>query len=283
MEKYRKVEKVLTGKTSYDGAGVKLNRIFGFYEKAMFDPFLLLDFFGSDKPEDFISGFPWHPHRGIETVTYMLKGYVEHSDSIGNSGVIEKGDVQWMNAGSGIIHQEMPKSDSKRMYGFQLWVNLPATHKLSKPGYQEIKAKDIPEVVLENKVKVKIIAGEFMGICGPVRDIVANPSYFDISIPLKEEMIFETKADYTVFAFIYEGELYFDDLQNSIKTGECIFFGKGTQIKFKTANNSAKFLLVSGKPLKEPIAWQGPIVMNTREELKQAFDEYNAGTFVRKY
>jgi quercetin 2,3-dioxygenase len=282
MSEFRKIKKVIKGRMTRDGAGVKLKRIFGFHEEGLLDPFLLLDHFGSDDPNDFLAGFPWHPHRGMETVTYILDGRVEHQDSMGNKGVIGKGDVQWMNAGSGIIHQEMPKSDGEKMYGFQLWANLPASQKMMKPGYQEITANTIPEINIENNIRIKVIAGEFQGIRGPVKDVVADPVYFDITVPEKSEFTIDVNADYTVFAYVFEGEGFFDDqTKTPLKTGEGALLDDGSKIKIQTEGSSVRFILIAGKPLNEPIAWQGPIVMNTQEELETAFKEYQNGTFIK--
>jgi quercetin 2,3-dioxygenase len=283
MKTIRKISRVIDGKRTSDGAGVSLLRVFGFYETGLLDPFLLLDLFGSDNPDDYIAGFPWHPHRGIETVTYMLDGSVEHGDSMGNSGVIHSGDIQWMTAGSGIVHQEMPKPDKGHMHGFQLWVNLPAVNKMMNPRYQEIKARDIPIVKDENGVIVKVIAGELKGLRGPVKDIIADPVYFDISIPENTVYTVNVNPDYTVFAFVFEGEGFFDENhKNPIKKDQLVKLTDGNQVKVTTADHKTRFTLVSGKPLNEPVAWRGPIVMNTDEELDIAFREYRNGTFIKK-
>jgi hypothetical protein len=282
MENYRKIDRIIKGTYTSDGAGVKLMRLFGFYEEGLFDPFLLFDFFGSDNPDDYLSGFPWHPHRGIETVTYMLEGKAEHGDSMGNKGLIGKGDIQWMTAGSGIIHQEMPKGENGKMYGFQLWVNLPASHKMMKPRYQDIPSGDVPEITLENNVKIKVLAGEFNDIKGPVRDIVADPIYFDINLPPITEFTIDVNMDYKVFAIVFEGEATFDETATKIvKSIECVLFTNGSKIKVKSGKIGARFLLISGKPLNEPIAWGGPIVMNSKEELNLAFKEYKEGKFIK--
>jgi quercetin 2,3-dioxygenase len=279
---YRKITKIIHGKPVQDGAGVRLTRIFGFYEEGLFDPFLLLDFFGSDNPDDFMAGFPWHPHRGMETVTYMLDGRVEHGDSMGNSGIIGKGDVQWMTAGSGIIHQEMPKSDGGRMYGFQLWVNLPASQKMIAPRYQDIPAEKVPEVVLDNNIKVKIIAGVFNGVKGPAKDIIADPEYLDVEMPGNTEFIITVNPAHTVFAYVYEGESVMDETRTKpLQAGEGALFGEGPQIRALAGNKGARFILISGKPIREPIAWRGPIVMNTDAELNIAFREFREGTFIK--
>ena len=282
MSVIRKISYRIDGKRTSDGAGVSLLRVFGFYETGLFDPFLLLDFFGSENPDDYIAGFPWHPHRGIETVTYMLEGSVEHGDSMGNSGIIHSGDIQWMTAGSGIVHQEMPKADKGFMYGFQLWVNLPAAHKMMNPRYQEIKARDIPVIKDENGVSVKVIAGELNDSKGPVKDIIADPVYFDISIPENTAYSLKVNPDYTVFAFVFDGEGFFDEsLDKPVKKGQLVKLSDGDHVKVMTTDHKIRFLFVSGKPLNEPVAWRGPIVMNTDEELDVAFREYRNGTFIK--
>lgn len=282
MKKYSKIAKVVYGTKTSDGAGVSLLRIFGFNEEGLFDPFLLLDNFGSDNPEEYIAGFPWHPHRGMETVTYILDGRVEHEDSMGNKGIIGKGDIQWMTAGSGIVHQEMPQSDGSRMSGFQLWVNLPASHKMMPPRYQEIKANEVPELKLINGVKIKVIAGNFNGTQGPVVDIIADPIYFDVEVPPITQFDIDVMADYTVFAFLFEGEGFFDEeARQIIKTRQGALLKGGTTVKVTTGDKPVRFLLISGKPIKEPIAWRGPIVMNTDAELAIAFSEYRNGTFIK--
>ena len=283
METIRKIDRIIHGQPVSDGAGVRLTRIFGFYEEGLLDTFLLLDFFGSDNPKDYMAGFPWHPHRGMETVTYMLDGRVEHSDSMGNSGVIGPGDIQWMTAGSGIIHQEMPRSDGPRMYGFQLWVNLPASQKMIPPRYQDIPASKVPVVKLENGVSVRVLAGTFNGVKGPVENIIADPEYFDVEMPGNAEFLVPVGATYTAFAYVFEGEASFDpDVKEPMKAGTGALFGKGTNIRAVTGNSPARFILISGKPIAEPVAWRGPIVMNTNEELDQAFREFRNGTFIRQ-
>ena len=282
MDTYRKVERIIHGQATSDGAGVKLTRIFGFYEEGLFDPFLLLDFFGSDNPDYFMAGFPWHPHRGIETVTYMLDGRVEHGDSMGNRGVIGKGDIQWMTAGRGIIHQEMPKYDGGRMHGFQLWVNLPSSHKMIAPRYQDIPAGKIPLVILENQVSVKVIAGTFNGVKGPVENIIAGPAYLDVEMPANTEFIIPVNQEHTAFSYVFEGEAGFNPEGNeTIKSGAGALFGNGSEILAKTGKAGACFILISGMPIREPVAWRGPIVMNSDEELATAFREYREGTFIQ--
>lgn len=282
METDRKISRIIHGQPTSDGAGVRLTRIFGFYEQGLLDPFLLLDFFGSDNPDDYIAGFPWHPHRGMETVTYIMDGKVEHSDSMGNSGVIGKGDIQWMTAGSGIIHQEMPQNLGGRMGGFQLWVNLPAKEKMIAPRYQDIPASKVPLVTLPNGVKVRILAGTFNGTRGPVENIIADPEYLDVEMPENSEFVVPVKSDYTAFAYLYEGSAQFDESRKDpLRTGQGALFGKGPQVRAKTGDSGARFILISGNPIGEPIAWRGPIVMNTEAELQVAFREFKENTFIK--
>ncbi len=281
MQKIRKIREIITGNPVTEGAGVKLHRVFGYYEEPKFDPFLLLDDFGSDNPDDYLAGFPWHPHRGIETVTYMLNGVVEHGDSMGNSGVIRSGDVQWMTAGNGIVHQEMPKRVQGQMRGFQLWVNLPATHKMMDPRYRDVKKDQIPELSPAPGVHMKIIAGQMNGVQGPVRDLVVKTEYYDIHIEADTEYTMKVNENYTVFAYVADGSGYFDVDDKLIHTGQVVILENGNAVKVRTKNDAVHFLFVSGKPLNEPIAWKGPIVMNTDEELRVAFQEYHAGTFIK--
>ncbi len=300
MDDRRRIKKVIKGKPVIEGAGVHLKRIFGFGDVREFDSFLLLDDFRSSEPRDFLQGFPWHPHRGIETITYMIDGVVEHGDSLGNSGVIHPGEVQWMTAGSGIIHQEMPKGDKKgRMGGFQLWANLPASSKMMAPRYREITEDQIPVVTKENGVRIRVICGEAEGIQGPVQDIVTDPKYLDLSIPERTRLTIPVIEGHTAFAYVIEGKAsfcqandsfsyevesanYFDmDTDPFIASGELALFDEGRQVDVATASDPVRFLFVSGRPIGEPIAWRGPIVMNTQEELKTAFDDLNRGTFIR--
>jgi redox-sensitive bicupin YhaK (pirin superfamily) len=300
MTTIRKIRKVLKGKPTREGAGVHLKRVFGFSEVPLFDPFLLLDDFRSDNPDHYLKGFPWHPHRGIETITYVLQGDVEHGDSLGNKGVISSGDVQWMTAGSGIIHQEMPKGDKTgRMYGFQLWANLPARQKMINPRYRDVLKKQIPEVRLANDTTIKIIAGEVSGLKGPVQDIVIDPEYLDVTVPADSEFRHPTPKGHTVFAYVIEGQGYFCrektpftyeveginyfDIQHDPFIGNetIVLFEDGDEIVVSTEKHKVRFLLISGKPIGEPVAWYGPIVMNTRDELRIAFEEYNQGTFIK--
>ena len=266
-----------------EGAGVRLNRVFGFHEVPDLDPFLLLDHFGSDNPDDYLAGFPWHPHRGIETITYMIKGEVEHEDSLGNKGVIGPGDVQWMTAGSGIEHQEMPHRTEGMMTGFQLWANLPASHKMMGPRYRDITKDDIPVVTLGGGVTVKIVAGEINGTKGPVQDIVTDPEYIDVSMPKSSEFVHPVTKGHNVFAYVFEGSGYFDHTKKAeLTTGAIAHYGDGDLIRVMSSDSPVRFLLVSGKPIQEPVAWRGPIVMNTQEELRVAFAEYRSGTFIKR-
>ncbi len=272
---------VLKSKPVIEGAGVHLKRAFGFAEVPEFDPFLMLDDFRSDNPEHFIKGFPWHPHRGIETITYVLKGDVEHGDSMGNKGVISSGDVQWMTAGSGIIHQEMPKGDDRgSMYGFQLWANLPASQKMMAPRYRGITASQMPEVELEGGVRIKIIAGTVAGVTGPVKDIVIQPQYLDCTVPKGESYSHSTNPDHTAFIYVIGGAGVVNGAGVANRT--LILLDTGDQFSIEARESSIRFLLLTGKPLKEPIAWHGPIVMNTQAELEIAFREYQEGTFVKR-
>lgn len=291
MTEIRKILKVFKSKHTVEGAGVHLKRAFGFSEVPMFDPFLLMDDFRSDNPEHYLKGFPWHPHRGIETITYVLNGKVEHGDSMGNKGIISSGDVQWMTAGSGIIHQEMPKGDPNGlMGGFQLWANLPASHKMMDPRYRDIKSEHIPEVVMENGTRIRIISGKLGEIEGPVRDIVIDPEYLDITVSAGSDYIHPTKRGHTVFVYVIEGNGYFCKDKNPLSDdegeiegdGTLILFADGDQVMVSTKSGPVRFLLISGKPIGEPVAWYGPIVMNTQDELRVAFEEYRNGTFIRK-
>ncbi len=260
-----------------EGAGVKLKRVLGNDDNSTLDPFLLLDHFGSDNPQDYIKGFPWHPHRGMETVTYMWTGEVEHGDSMGNKGVIKSGDVQWMTAGSGIIHQEMPQKYNGLMRGFQLWVNLPAKKKMVDPKYRGIVKGQIPMVQKEG-VKIKIIAGKFKDIQGPVRDLAIDIEYFDVELAPEKTFEHPTPKTDTLFAYVVEGVI---EVQGKdITQGQCLVFGEGDFAKISSKNGS-RFLFVSGEPLNEPVAWRGPIVMNTEEELEKAYEELRAGTFIK--
>lgn len=300
MTKIRQIRKILKSKPTIEGAGVHLKRAFGFDQVPELDPFLLLDDFRSNDPAHYLPGFPWHPHRGIETITYMLDGYAEHGDSMGHKGTIGPGDVQWMTAGSGIIHQEMPKGDKKGvMGGFQLWANLPAAKKMMDPRYRDVGKSTIPEISMDNGVKVKIICGRVNGVEGPVKDIVIDPEYIDVAMPADASFSHPTKTGHTVFAYVIEGEGYFDKGKDSYAyevegvnyfdfKREClvgatnlVIFHDGDQVLVTTKDKPLRFLLISGKPIKEPVAWYGPIVMNTQQELKIAFEEYQNNTFIK--
>jgi redox-sensitive bicupin YhaK (pirin superfamily) len=281
MKKQRNVQTVKKSQPVIEGAGVKLKRVFGHNEVETLDPFLLLDHFGSDNPEDYIAGFPWHPHRGIETVTYMKRGFVKHEDSLGNSGKIGGGDIQWMTAGSGIIHQEMPVQIDGSLAGFQLWVNLPSTAKMINPRYQDIPSSEVPEIIQKNGIRIRILAGKFNGVIGPVKDIIADPEYLDVSIPAQCEFNHSVNDGYTVFAYIFEGKGHFDSTTEVEEGNLVIYEKKGDFLNISSKNIPIRFILISGKPIGEPIAWAGPIAMNTQQEVQQAFDEYRKGTFLR--
>ena len=278
----KKIKQIIQSIATSDGAGVKLNRVFGYHEVPMFDPFLMLDHFKSANPNDYMAGFPWHPHRGIETVTYMLNGSVEHKDSLGNEGVISAGDVQWMTAGSGIIHQEMPKTSETGIEGFQLWVNLPASHKMMNPRYQEVKKAEIPEIIYGENIKIRIICGEVNGVRGPVEDITACPSYLDVIVPANTSFQFNIAEGINVFAYVYSGNGIFAKDKKAIEKEVVLFENGGEDVIIESGENELKFLLVFGKPINEPVAWHGPIVMNTNKELDVAFIEYQEGTFIKK-
>jgi redox-sensitive bicupin YhaK (pirin superfamily) len=285
----RPVKKTWKSRPTVEGAGVHLRRGFGFQDPHLVDPFLLFDDFRSENPADYRAGFPWHPHRGIETITYVLEGDVEHGDSLGNSGVISSGDVQWMTGGSGIVHQEMPQGDRKgRMFGFQLWSNLPRKNKMMDPRYQEVKAGQIPTVKTASGASVRIVAGEVDGVHGPVHDVMSDPEYLDVSLPAGGSWSHPVAADHNVFAYVFEGEGRFDPgegpgAKESSPSGDgsVILYGPGSQVVVTTDKKPVRFLLVSGKPLGEPIAWYGPVVMNTQDELRTAFQEFQDGTFVK--
>ena len=284
-----------------EGAGVKLHRAFGFQDPSELDPFLLFDDFRNERPEDYLKGFPWHPHRGIETITYVLDGTVEHGDSLGNTGLLGAGDVQWMTAGSGIMHQEMPQgSATGRMHGFQLWGNLPSSQKMTAPRYQDVKAADIPVVTDDDGTTVKVITGEFWGKTGPVDGIAADPQYLDVFVPAGVRKTFRIDTYRRAFAYIFEGAGAFVDaskpggvlLEKEFAGQELnirdmsgdrtlVRFGTGDEVTVQAGPEGVRFLLISGAPIDEPVAWHGPIVMNTREELMQAMQELRNGTFIK--
>jgi len=271
------IKQVFRSTQVYEGAGVKINRVFSFNEVPLFDPFLLLDHFKSDHPDDYLKGFPWHPHRGIETVTYMLKGEIEHGDSLGNIGIISPGDVQWMTAGSGIIHQEMPQQKNG-INGFQLWVNLSAKDKMTEPKYREIKQSEIP-VISEKNFTAKLIAGEFNGEKGAVTDVNTDPQYFDIELNTNDYFEYTIKKGYVLFLYLYQGILFHSETE--ILEGSAVLFENGDCLKVTSKKEKAHFLLISGKPIKQSIEWHGPIVMNNRQEIVKAFEEYQNGTFIK--
>ena len=297
----RPVKRIIESKPTMEGAGVKLRRAFGFGETSEFDPFLLLDDFRNDRLDDYRAGFPWHPHRGIETITYVLAGEVEHGDSLGNRGSMGAGDVQWMTAGSGIMHQEMPKGDAEgRMHGFQLWANLPKSLKMTAPRYQDIKAAEIPEVTDDDGTRVRVVCGDFWGKKGPVEGVAADPRYLDISVPPGKRKTFKVEVDRHAFAYIFAGSGSFraasqpfgvltekevdgQELKIREQTGNrsLVVFDRGDEVTVQAGEQGIRFLLVSGKPIEEPVAWYGPIVMNTQAELQQAVSELQNGTFIK--
>jgi redox-sensitive bicupin YhaK (pirin superfamily) len=283
-----------------EGAGVKLQRAFGFGNTTEFDPFLLFDDFRNENPDDYLAGFPWHPHRGIETITYVLAGNVEHGDSLGNRGSLGAGDVQWMTAGSGIMHQEMPKGDPQgRMHGFQLWANLPASLKMTAPRYQDVPAQAIPEVVDDDGTRVRVIVGDFWGKRGPVEGVAADPRYIDVSVPPGQRKRLAVEASRHAFAYVFAGSGTFRDASqprgvltervdgsDAVKRDDTgnrslVLFDSGDEVVVQAGDEGIRFLLVSGKPIEEPVAWYGPIVMNTEEELQQAVSDLRNGTFIK--
>ncbi len=284
MAKIREIRSVLKSQPTVEGAGVHLKRAFGYQQVPELDPFLLLDDFHSNNPDEYIRGFPWHPHRGIETITYVLYGKVEHGDSMGNKGTISSGDIQWMTAGRGIIHQEMPKGqEDGLMWGFQLWANLPASHKMMDPRYQEIKSNQVPEITQDGGVSVKIICGQVHGVRGPVKDIVIDPEYLDIRVPSESHFTHAVKRGHKAFAYVIEGEGYFDrDRDEMVGPESLVIFDDGDEVAISSEEGAVRALFVSGKPIGEPVAWHGPIVMNTQEELRIAFEEYEKGTFIKE-
>jgi len=291
----RPVKRLLSTKPTLEGAGVRLQRAFGFGNTTDFDPFLLLDDFRNDNPKDYLAGFPWHPHRGIETITYVLAGTVEHGDSLGNRGNLGSGDVQWMTAGSGILHQEMPKGDpAGRMHGFQLWANLPRSLKMTRPRYQDVAARDIPEVTDDDGTVVRVIVGDFWGKKGPVEGVAADPRYLDVSVPAGKRKRFAVDRTNHAFAYVFAGSGKFRDasepqaVRNELldynrdaTNRSLVLFDKGDEVVVEAGDEGIRFLLVSGKPIEEPVAWYGPIVMNTEAELQEAYGELRAGTFIK--
>jgi quercetin 2,3-dioxygenase len=296
----RPVKRLVKAKPTLEGAGVHLRRAFGFGNTSDFDPFLLLDDFRNDIPEDYLAGFPWHPHRGIETITYVLAGTVDHGDSLGNRGAIAAGDVQWMTAGSGIIHQEMPKGDhAGRMHGFQLWGNLPSSLKMTRPRYQEIKSPEIPEVTDDDGTHVRIVCGDFWGKKGPVEGVASDPIYLDVSVPPGRSRTLPIETVRHAFAYVFSGGGSFCNASGPLAVPtesvgwadttpptqadnrSLVLFDRGDEVTVKAGEDGIRFLLVSGKPLEEPVAWYGPIVMNTQEQLREAFEDLESGRFLR--
>jgi redox-sensitive bicupin YhaK (pirin superfamily) len=298
----RPVKQIVESQPTMEGAGVKLRRAFGFGNTSEFDPFLLFDDFRNDRPEDYSAGFPWHPHRGIETITYVLNGTVDHGDSLGNKGILGAGDVQWMTAGSGIMHQEMPKGDPQgRMHGFQLWANLPSSLKMTAPRYQDVKAGEIPDLVEDDGTRIRVVCGDFGGKRSPVEGVAADPRYLDVSVPPGKRKTLRVEMERHAFAYIFEGSGTFrassqpfgvltekdvDGVETLVReqTGNrsLVLFDSGDEVTVQAGDQGIRFLLVSGKPLQEPVAWYGPIVMNTQAELQQAVSELRAGTFIKQ-
>jgi redox-sensitive bicupin YhaK (pirin superfamily) len=296
----RPVQRLIQSKPTLEGAGVHLRRAFGFGNTSEFDPFLLLDDFRNDVPDDYLAGFPWHPHRGIETITYVLAGEVAHADSMGNEGSIAAGDVQWMTAGRGIIHQEMPKGDaSGRMHGFQLWANLPASLKMTDPRYQEVKETEIPQITDDDGTEVRLVCGKFWGKTGPVDGIAADPIYLDVTVPPGRRKTLPVETTRHAFAYVFAGSGKFCNASGPLAVPtepvgwadvkpptdaanrSLVLFDRGDEVMVQAEEEGVRFLLVSGKPLEEPVAWYGPIVMNTQEQLRQAFSELDKGTFLK--
>jgi len=297
----RPVRRIVQSRPTLEGAGVKLHRAFGFGDTSDFDPFLLFDDFRNENPDDFRAGFPWHPHRGIETITYVLAGTVDHGDSLGNNGALGAGDVQWMTAGSGILHQEMPHGDSQgRMHGFQLWANLPAAHKMTAPRYQDIPSVEIPEIVDDDGVRVRVICGDFWGKRGPVEGIAADPRYLDVFVPAGQRKTLAVETDRHAFAYVFDGSGSFRDASEPFgvltekeidnqeilvreQTGNrsLVLFDSGEEVTVQAGDEGIRFLLISGKPIEEPVAWHGPIVMNTKAEIQQAITDLRDGTFIK--
>ncbi len=296
----RPVKRLVKAKPTMEGAGVRLDRAFGFGNTSDFDPFLLFDDFRNERPEDYLAGFPWHPHRGIETITYVLAGSVEHGDSLGNRGAIEAGDIQWMTAGSGILHQEMPRGDDRgRMHGFQLWANLPSSLKMTPPRYQEVASADIPEVTEDDGTRARIVCGTFWGQTGPVDGITADPVYVDVSVPPGTRRTLPVETTSHAFAYVFAGSGRFCNASDPLAVPtegvgwadaapsaeadnrSLVLFDRGDEVTVEAGEEGIRFLLVSGRPLREPVAWYGPIVMNTQAELQEAYEELDRGTFLK--
>ena len=298
----RPVKRIAQSTPTIEGAGVKLRRAFGFGDPSEFDPFLMMDDFRADDPSDYLAGFPWHPHRGIETITYVLAGTVDHGDSLGNRGSLGAGDVQWMTAGSGILHQEMPKGDAKgRMHGFQLWANLPSSLKMTSPRYQDIPGAVIPEVVDDDGTRVRVVCGDFWGKRGPVDGIAAEPRYLDVWVPPGKRKTLPVETYRQAFAYIFEGSGTFADasqpfgvlhekqvdgeevlIREQVGNRSLVVFDSGDEVTVRAGDQGIRFLLVSGRPIKEPVAWYGPIVMNTQAEIRRAIAELNNGQFIKE-
>lgn len=281
MAKSRNIQAVLETIPTIEGAGVALRRAFSNREAKLLDPFLLLDDFGSEDPEDWIKGFPWHPHRGIETITYVLDGNVRHEDSLGNAGEIVTGDVQWMTAGSGIIHQEMPQLGEGSLWGLQLWANLPSDQKMMTPRYRDVKGSNIPVVRTDQGLVVRIISGSYNGVQGPVGDVVIEPQYLDVTVPTHQSFAYQVPTEHTVFSYIIDGSANFGQEEKNIGEQHLVVYKPGDRIDVRTEEEGTRFLLVTGKPLRQPIAWYGPIVMNTQEEIQQAVEEFQSGNFIK--
>jgi redox-sensitive bicupin YhaK (pirin superfamily) len=300
----RAIKSVTQSRPTMEGAGVRLRRAFGFGDTSEFDPFLLFDDFRNERPEDYVAGFPWHPHRGIETITYVLSGTVSHGDSLGNQGTLGAGDVQWMTAGSGILHQEMPHGDtSGRMHGFQLWANLPSSLKMTDPRYQDVSGKDIPEITDDDGTKVRVVCGEFWGKKGPIEGVAADPRYIDVWVPPGARKALPVETSRHAFAYVFDGEGRFRDasqpgavqtemvgpdgvndeaVPSTVGNRSLVLFDRGDEVVVQAGEKGIRFLLVSGKPIEEPVAWYGPIVMNTEQELRRAYAELRDGTFIKK-
>jgi len=297
----RPVQRIVQSQPTMEGAGVKLRRAFGFGDTDETDPFLLLDDFRNDRPQDYLAGFPWHPHRGIETITYVLAGEVTHADSLGNQGAMGAGDVQWMTAGRGILHQEMPRGDAQgRMHGFQLWANLPASLKMTAPRYQDVHAREIPEITDDDGARVRIVCGSFWGKSGPVEGIAADPQYLDVWVPPGRRKVLPVDTRRRAFAYVFEGSGTFRDAsepfgvlveqpgpveivaRDPVGDRSLVMFSDGDEVVVNAGEHGIRFLLISGRPLQEPVAWYGPIVMNTQDELRQAVAELKSGTFIRE-
>jgi hypothetical protein len=296
----RPVKRIVQSTPTTEGAGVRLRRAFGFGDTDEYDPFLLFDDFRNERPEDYLAGFPWHPHRGIETITYVLAGTVHHGDSLGNQGTLGSGDVQWMTAGSGILHQEMPQGDPQgRMHGFQLWANLPASLKMTAPRYQDVVAGDIPDITDDDGTRVRVVCGSFWGKRGPVDGVAADPRYLDVWVPAGKRKTLPVENSRHAFAYVFDGSGNFRDASQptavrtdrvgpvvegaSDETGNrsLVLFDSGDEVTVHAGDEGVRFLLVSGTPIEEPVAWYGPIVMNTEAQLRQAYEELRAGTFIK--